>query len=204
MMELIRRTDDDVRGRPCRVLSRRRRIPVRASRVVGVPAGTAALQVQLAKRTDGGMVLRCTRADGSVTWQRQEGAQAAFFPLHDLTHFAVETTRGFAPGFFGLIADGWEILETTGKGARGALPAEALLVEHLVGFLDAERASGDAWSAAEYASQLANRGAVDAGLAPAWLTDDALNRVRARRRELFAAWRAVAPGYALELTFAPG
>lgn len=64
-------------------------------------------------------MLRCVRADGSATWQKQESRHAAFFALHDLTHFAVESTLGFQRGFFGLIAQGWEIEETTGKQARG-------------------------------------------------------------------------------------
>ena len=51
------------------------------------------LTVRITKRTDGGAVLKCVRADGSETWQKQEGKQAAFFPLHDLTHFAVEIGR---------------------------------------------------------------------------------------------------------------
>ncbi len=49
------------------------------------------LTVQIAKRTDGSSVLRCTRADGSVTWQKQT-RHAMHFALHDLTHFAVEST----------------------------------------------------------------------------------------------------------------
>lgn len=159
------------------------------------------LHIQLTKRADGGAVLRCVRPDGSVTWQRQEGRQAAFFPLHDLTHYAVETVLGFRRGFFGLIAEGWEIEETTGKGGRGPLPPEAVLVEHLVGFLDVERASGSAWSAAEYAEQLALKGLIARDVAPRWLTDDALDHVRARRRELFAEWAEVAPASALELMF---
>jgi hypothetical protein len=159
------------------------------------------LQVQLTKRADGGAVLRCVRPDSSVTWQKQQGRHAAFFPLHDLTHFAVETILGFRRGFFGLIAEGWGIDDTTGKGSRGSLPAEAVLVEHLVGFLDVERATGDAWSAQQYAAQLAIKGLITTDATPAWLTDAALDRVRVRRRELIAEWEATPPASALHLTF---
>jgi hypothetical protein len=157
------------------------------------------LRVQLTKRPDGGAVLRCVRADGSATWQRQEGRQAAFFPLHDLEHYAVETELGFRGGFFGLVADGWAVEDTGGKGARGPLPPEAILVEHLVGFLDVERATGGEWSAAEFAEQLASAGVT---MPPAGvLTDDALGRVRARRLELFSRWTTTYPGETLELPF---
>lgn len=159
------------------------------------------LQVQFTRRPDGGALLRCVRSDGSTTWQKREGRQGAFFPLHDLTHFAVETILGFRRGFFGLIAEGWAIDETSGKGPRGPLPPEAVLVEHLVGFLDLERATGDAWSAHQYAAQLAIKGIIATDSAPAWLTDAALDRVRVRRRELFAEWAAVPAASALDLTF---
>ena len=159
------------------------------------------LQIEIAKRTDGGAVLRCTRPDGTVSWQRQTGAQGAFFPLHDLTHFAVETVLGVRDGFFGLITDGWEIEDTTGKGARGALPPDALVVEQIVGFLDRERASSAEWTAEEYTTHL---GIAGVALSPAMrgkLTDETLARIRAVRRELFGRWSATAPGAALQLTF---
>ena len=76
-----------------------------------------------------------------------------------------------------------------------------MVVEHVVGFLDVERATGATWSAAEFAEQLALAGAApDAALA-ARLTDDALNEVRERRLALFARWAATAPGEVLELPF---
>ena len=115
-----------------------------------VPNRAPELRVQLTKRPDGGAVLRCVRADGSATWQRQDGPRAMFFPFHDLTHLAVESTLGFRAGFYGLIADGWDIDDTGGKGRRGRLPPEAVLVEHVVGLFDRERVGGAApLSAAE-------------------------------------------------------
>ena len=77
------------------------------------------LQIEIVKQPDGAGVLRCVRQDGSVTWQKQT-RHAAHFALHDLTHYAVETALGYRRGFFGLIAEGWDVDDTTGKGARGA------------------------------------------------------------------------------------
>jgi hypothetical protein len=157
------------------------------------------LLVQLSKRPDGGAVLRCARADGSVTWQRQEGPRALFFPFHDLTHFGVETTLGFRQGFYGLIADGWDIADTGGKGARGRLPAETVVVEHVVGLFDRERVGGAApLSAREFAEQLALAGLP---AAPPALTDAQLAATRARIDELHDAWAALAPDGTLELAF---
>lgn len=133
-------------------------------------------------------MLRCTRADGSVTWQKQS-RHGLHFALHDLTHYAVETVLGYRHGFFGLIAEGWEIEDTTGKGTRGALPAEAREVERLVGLLDAERASGTVWSPADFNLHASRR-----------LSDSEIHQVRGRRNELFEQWSAIAPGEALKLS----
>jgi hypothetical protein len=155
------------------------------------------LRVQLAKRPDGGAVFRCLRADGSVTWQRHDGARAMFFPFHDLTHLAVESTLGFRAGFYGLIADGWDIDDTGGKGRRGRLPPEAVLVEHVVGLLDRERVGGAApLTAAEFSAQLATAGLPDPGL-----TDAQLAATRARIDALHDEWAALPPGATLELPF---
>ena len=159
------------------------------------------LLIEIVKRPDGGALLRCTRRDDSVSWQRQSGPQATFFPLHDLTHYSVETVLGIGDGFFGLVAQGWEIDETTGKGARGPLPADAVVVEHIVGFLDVERATGGVWSAEDYCDQLAIAGVALPPRVQRALTDAALARIRELRLELFARWSMTAAGDALRLSF---
>ncbi len=148
------------------------------------------LRIQITKRTDGGGVLRCTRPDGSITWQKQTQRQATHFALHDLTHFAVESALGFKRGFYGLIAEGWDIDDTTGKGARGRLPEEAGEVERVVGLFDMERAGGVIYTAEEFNEH-----------SPRPFTNDDLTRVRKLRGELFSKWFAVEPGRALELEF---
>ena len=147
------------------------------------------MRIEIAKRPDGGGTLRCARQDGSVTWQKQE-RHAAHFALHDLTHYAVETGLGYRHGFFGLIAEGWEVEDTTGKGARGALPDEAIEVERIVGLFDSERASGVLWSTEEFNE-----------FAPRPLTEAEIQKVRALRGELFQRWSAIDPGQKLELHY---
>ena len=147
------------------------------------------LHIEITKQTDGAGVLRCIRQDGSATWQKQT-THAAYFALHDLTHYAVETALGYQRGFFGLIAEGWEVDETTGKGARGALPAEAVEVERIVGLFDSERASGALWSAQEFSE-----------FAPRALTDADIQKVRALRTALFRQWSAIVPGQKLQLQY---
>ena len=152
------------------------------------------MRVQITKKPDGSGVLRCVRADCSVTWQKQTDRHAAYFSLHDLTHFAVETTLGFRRGFFGLIAEGWDIEDTTGKGARGPLPPEAGEAEMIVGLFSAERAGGQIWTVDEFNEYAAMNGMRA-------LTFDEIVRVKKKRSELFQQWSAVAPGATLELTY---
>ena len=149
------------------------------------------LRIEIAKRADGAGVLRCTRQDGSVTWQKQT-RHASHFALHDLTHYAVETALGYRRGFFGLIADGWDVEDTTGKGARGAVPDEVVEVERMVGLFDTERASGVLWTADEFNE-----------VAPRLLTDAEIQSVRALRAQLFKDWFAIPPGEKLRLAFPP-
>ena len=147
------------------------------------------LHIEIVKQSDGAGVLRCTRQDGSVTWQRQV-KHAVHFALHDLTHYAVETTLGYHRGFFGLIAGGWDLEDTTGKGARGALPAEAAEVEQIVGLFDSERGSGVLWTVDEFNE-----------VAPRTLTLAQIQSIRLRRADLFHKWFAIPPGEKLQLQF---
>jgi hypothetical protein len=160
------------------------------------------LVIRMKKKTNGDAALSCTRADGSTTWQRQEGRLGAFFPLHDLTHYAVETTLGFNRAFYGLVAEGWDLTSFAEPGTKNRLPEEAGLAELIVGFLDVERATGVASTADDFNWKIDTY--LDAhGLPPTGfrLTAQALGDIRRLRDELFARWRAVRPGDTLELSF---
>src|SRR5262245_47035677 len=113
------------------------------------------LTIRIKKTSDGEAALTCTRADGTVTWQRQHGGQARFFPRHDLTHYAVETVLRHRRGFYGLVAEGWDLTDFGTPWPRGPIPADADPSELIVGFLDAERASGAEWSAADLTEKAA-------------------------------------------------
>lgn len=124
-----------------------------------------------------------------MTWQKQT-KHAAHFLFHDLTHYAAETTLHYQRGFFGLIAAGWDIEDTTGKGARGAIPEEAGEVEKIVGLFDSERASGMLWSPEEF-NEFSSRP----------LTTEQIQSVRSVRGTLFHKWFEIARGEKLELKF---
>jgi hypothetical protein len=159
------------------------------------------LVIQITKQRDGGALLVCTRADGSRTVQQHRGHQAAFFPLHDLTHFVVETELGLAEGFYGLIAAGWDIDDTNGLGARGPIPPQAIAIEHLAGAIDLERSGAIRWTAEALNAHLRAMASQEGWPALRDVTDAELERVRELMRSLLARWAAVTPGGTLQLSF---
>jgi hypothetical protein len=157
------------------------------------------MMIRIKKSRDGTAALSMIRDDGTTTWQKQNSQLARFFPLHDLTHYAVETVLGVRRGFYGLVAEGWDISDFGTPWPRGKLPADSEPSELVVGFLDVERASGVRASAAEF-NEKAAAYYEQHGIAGSFeLTDDELTRIRARRAELFQLWDAVLEGDALEL-----
>src|SRR6185436_11741607 len=117
-----------------------------------------------------------------------------FFPLHDLTHFAVESELGHSRGFYGLVAEGWNLTDFGKPWPRGPVPAEAGAAEFTVGFLDRERAAGVCWTAEQFNTAAATYFAERGEPFPFVLSDAELDRVRERRRVLFAQWAALPPG----------
>ena len=106
--------------------------------------------IQIKKGRDSRPTLVCVRADGTRTWSRVH----PFFPMHDVTHYAVETVLGFTQAFFGLVAAGWSLESFADPGARARMPAEALWAESIVGLFDLERGANRLWTADEFSEAL--------------------------------------------------
>ena len=153
--------------------------------------------IELKKGSDGPSTLACVRADGTRTWSKV----GRFFPVHDLTHCAVESVLEFKEAFFGLAASGWNIDDFTAPGVAGRLPAEAVWAESIVGLLDLERGTGTEWSATEFSTALAEslRGQGRTPFRP--IAADELARTRALRNDLQTRWEALPPGGVLTVPF---
>ena len=120
----------------------------------------------------------------------------AFFPEHDLTHFAVESEMQCRNAFFGLIAQGWNIDDFAAHGAAERLPFEALWVENIVMLIE----RGGLESAKELNDHLGLFSNAQAKQAfrfnPAqW------ESVCAKRMALLEQWRELVDGGTLELYF---
>ena len=155
------------------------------------------MKIQLKKGRDGPATLVCVRDDGSRTWGREH----PFFPLHDLTHYAVECVLGFEHAFLGLIAAGWAIDDFAKPGAASRLPAQAIVAEHIVGVLDRERALPQPLSADQFNENVSAsvRSLKDVPFQP--VNASQLAEVHALRDRLQAQWHALPLGATLEVAW---
>ena len=153
--------------------------------------------IQIKNCRDGPATIACVRADGTRTWSKEH----PFFPVHDLTHCAVESVLGFDQAFFGLIAAGWSIDDFEKPGAGRRMPFQAMVAEHVVGVFDRERALPQPLTAAEFNETVV--ASMPAGDRQAFqqLSEAQLARVRALRNSLEARWYASPVGETLEVRF---
>lgn len=161
----------------------------------------ATLRIRLSRRTDGAVLFELRRPDGTGTWQKRTGPAAEFFAVHDLTHYAVETVLRFSGGFYGLVAEGWDLSDFGTPWPRGPLPPEALPAEVIVGCFDTQRAAGEPLTAEQCNTSAASWFASAGRPSPVRVTDAQLDEIRAVLSELVGRWHALPPGETLELTF---
>ncbi len=152
--------------------------------------------VNFHKGVDKRPTLHCLRPDGSDT---RAPIQNVFGPLHDLGHFAVETTLGFTGGFFGLLAQGNSIQDFEERLDRSWIGPQGLQAEAIVMALQYELngalADGDFLEAVR-ASCTATGVPVPSEL------DACIHKAICERyRALRAAWDALLPGDTLSLHY---
>jgi hypothetical protein len=143
-------------------------------------------------------MLTCTRADGSETAHAVDGR----LPLHDLTHYAVESVLKLRRAFFGLVADGWDLGDFENEARKRALPAETYAAELIVGFFDLERASGVVGATAEELNWRIDHYQAH-GTIPATsvrLTDTQVVRIRSMCSDLYSRWASLREGESLDIT----
>lgn len=156
------------------------------------------LKIQFKKKQNGTLVLHCTRADGSVTWQRV--AQA--FPIHDLTHYAVETVLGARQGFYGLLAQGWNITDFGDPWPHGPLPAEANWIEHVVGLIwTVEQMNAQPLTALQINTSIAQQMGERGTPPDRRITEAEVREIRTRLHTLVNQWRTLPLDGVLTLGF---
>jgi hypothetical protein len=159
----------------------------------------APLRLQFQKDRDGTCGFAMVRSDGTHTRQHHK---TSFFAFHDLAHYAVETTLGHRRGFYGLVAEGWNLEDFGSPWPRGKMPVDMDPSELIVGFFDLERATGMLHTADELNESAASYFRAHGAAPPEWkLSPEQVNAIRARIGELHARWRALPLGETLTLEF---
>ena len=155
------------------------------------------LKVRFTRGKDKKDVLSVTREDGSQSWQHQP----AGIPVHDLTHFAVESALHLKNGFYGLLVQGWDITRLTAKEVRSVLPVEGLWTEFVVGLVQTERLSPEPLSADEFNALLNKEKENFALKFERKVTEEELFEIRRLFLDIYSKWRLLQPGESLSLTF---
>ena len=157
------------------------------------------IRLTKARHADRSHTLTCIREDGTATGQASSG----YFAMHDLTHYAVETTLNLTDGFYGLLSQGWEISSfeerEPGSFKLKRLPLEAKWAEMLAGSYDLERAMGpipDEDRLLQFQDACQERGLFEPDVSV-----ELLGKIRILRNELWDQWNALEPGETLELPF---
>jgi hypothetical protein len=156
------------------------------------------VKLGLKKAKDGRPTVTFVRADGTSTTGRLGAGD--FGPVHDLTHYAVETTLQLRQGFYGLLAAGWNIPDFEVKGTGARLPDEAIAAECIVGQLSNIVFGGQKITLADFNWLVteAARAQRPGAIVPA-IDDVSFRTMRERLAALLARWHALPPGETLEL-----
>ena len=142
--------------------------------------------------------LEFVRDDGTSEARELETRSAL---LHDLVHYAVETTLGLRQSFFALVASGVDITAFAVPKEKRTfqIPVEAVQTEHIVGHLQVEMADGALIE--DFNGSLAAACLVLGQAAPPPIPAETLDRLRAQVRDLWRRWQEIPPGGTLELEF---
>jgi hypothetical protein len=180
------------------------------------------LILRFKKKADADCVLTFVRADGSHSSQ-PIGAHSGFGPVHDLSHYVVESILGLSQGFLGLCAGGWTFEDFEVKGSTRRLPPEAIVAEVTAGELSRFEMMGETpsleefnWAVGEAAcgrkggNRMADAAAGQAierwraGVDLPVVTAAQFEDIRRALHWLWARWNETPVGGTLELTFQPG
>ncbi len=156
------------------------------------------MQIVFAKHPGKPTTLRCIRDDGSVTWQSY-GNHSGFFAVHDLTHYAIETTLGYRQAFWRMIAAGRE-LGDFGPGDAKTFHCEAIYAETLAGLLTTSQGNGSFLTYTDIKATIDSK-AHEAGFDPVKLMEEHLLLIRRRVRELRCEWERLSDSGILTLPF---
>ena len=142
-------------------------------------------------------VFSCIRKDHSTTWQHV----SPFFMMHDLCHYAVETTLALKNAFFGIVASGIDItnFDLPKEQRNIQLTEEAIFAEHLVNLFVIDNTQGKMENLIEIftdvydvkkGSKLLNH-----------ITEEKMDKIRKTYNDLLEQWKSTPVSESLNLMF---
>ncbi|MDP9229066.1 MAG: hypothetical protein M3O67_00170 [Bacteroidota bacterium] len=137
------------------------------------------------------------RKDGTVTWMQCD----IFFVLHDLMHYAVETTLNYRNAFYGMLESGVNITDfVIPKDQRAfELTAEALAVENIVNLMLIQYNQG---VSGDFHQLLLEAYSLNSpGLQPPLITNEQLQNMRKKFDSLALQWFSLPEEKKLVLSF---
>jgi hypothetical protein len=158
------------------------------------------LQFRLKKRADAHAQLTLVRADGTFS-TGPVGPADGYFPVHDLTHYAIEQTLGLSEGFLGLVAGGWEIGDFEVKGTAKRLSAETLYAETAAGELSRQILMRQPSTLEDFNWAVETKVQQHTPGFSRPLTEGQLTAIRELVASEWRRWRELPPNGVLELTF---
>ena len=142
-------------------------------------------------------VFSCIRKDGSTTWQHV----SPFFMMHDLCHYAVETTLALKNAFFGMVASGIDItnFDLPKEQRNIQLTDEAIFAEHLVNLLVIDYAQGRMENLIEIFTHVYDGKSGSKLLS--YITDEKMEKIRKAYCDLLEQWKSTPVSESLNLLF---
>jgi len=153
--------------------------------------------LQITKHSDKPHIISYRRDNGTTTWMKADD----FFVQHDLSHYAIEKTLGYATAFMGMLNNGMDIkdFENREKRLQLTITAEACYAENMANLflIEAVHDKFDDFNAV-LASSFAN---MQQPIKPPVLTNTEQDAIRQHLKALLENWKQLTPGQTMTLSF---
>ncbi len=153
--------------------------------------------LQLTKNIGKPHIIKYIRDNGTETWMYSDD----FFIRHDLSHYAIEKTLGYATGFNGMLNNGMGIKDFEDREKRKAMNItdEAFYAENMANLFLMEIAQGklDDFNAVQQAAFES----LQLQFPKITLPAGKINEIRSYLQQLLQQWNELPAGQTLELSF---
>jgi hypothetical protein len=155
------------------------------------------MEMRVTKNTGKPHIILYQRDDGSQTWMQSDD----FFVMHDLSHYALETTLGYTTAFMGMLNGGIDIkdFEDREKRKQIIVSNEAAYAENMANLFLTEIMQGNFENFNDVSRQAFETSWKN--FPPPHLSEEEIISVRIFLRQLLKEWKELPAGETMKLTF---